>query len=84
MSNYRPCPISFLLLTLRSNSFQVGETLRMEFRYLDIRNSYLQHNLRLRSRFIMKMREFLCNQNGFIDVETPLLFRKTPGVCKSL
>ena len=67
-----------------SNSFQVGETLRMEFRYLDIRNTCLQHNLRLRSRLIMKMREFLCNKNGFVDVETPLLFRKTPGVCNSL
>ena len=76
--------LDFLLLNVISNPFQVGETLRMEFRYLDIRNNYLQQNLRLRSRFIMKMREFLCNQNGFIDVETPLLFRKTPGVCKSL
>ena len=62
--------------------FQINETVRMEYRYLDIRNKYLQHNLRLRSHMTMKMREFLCYKNGFVDVETPVLFRKTPGVCK--
>ena len=54
--------------------------LRMEYRYLDLRNKYLQYNLRLRSQITMKMREFLCYKNGFVDVETPVLFRRTPGV----
>lgn len=36
----------------------------MEYRYLDLRNKDLQRNLRLRSEMVMKMREFLCNQNG--------------------
>ncbi len=60
--------------------FQVNESLRMEYRYLDIRNTALQSNLRLRSKTLMKMREYLCNHHGFVDVETPTLFRRTPGV----
>ncbi|XP_064616568.1 aspartate--tRNA ligase, mitochondrial-like [Liolophura sinensis] len=61
---------------------KVKEALRMEYRYLDLRNKDLQRNLRLRSEMVMKMREFLCNQNGFVDVETPTLFRQTPGGAK--
>lgn len=56
------------------------ENLRMEFRYIDLRYEDMQRNLRLRSSVLMKMREYLCNQAGFVEVETPTLFRKTPGV----
>lgn len=59
---------------------QNKESIRMEYRYLDIRSKQMQNNLRLRSSVIMKMREFLSNQHGFVDVETPTLFRRTPGV----
>uniref|UniRef100_A0A8B9H9L1 Aspartyl-tRNA synthetase 2, mitochondrial n=1 Tax=Astyanax mexicanus TaxID=7994 RepID=A0A8B9H9L1_ASTMX len=38
-----------------------SEALRMQYRYLDLRSSQLQYNLRLRSRLVMKMREYLCN-----------------------
>ncbi|KAJ6649972.1 Aspartate--tRNA ligase, mitochondrial [Pseudolycoriella hygida] len=55
------------------------ENLRMEFRYIDLRFDNMQRNLRLRSNVLMKMREYLCNQAGFVEVETPTLFRKTPG-----
>ncbi|ELU14533.1 hypothetical protein CAPTEDRAFT_155791 [Capitella teleta] len=58
---------------------KVKETLRMEYRYLDLRHSILQRNLQVRSDFCFKAREFLCKNNGFVDVETPALFRKTPG-----
>ncbi|XP_046547674.1 aspartate--tRNA ligase, mitochondrial-like [Haliotis rubra] len=58
---------------------QVSEALSMRYRYLDIRRPTMQRNLRLRSAMIMKMREFMCNQHGFVDVETPTLFRRTPG-----
>ncbi|KAG9461901.1 hypothetical protein GDO78_015442 [Eleutherodactylus coqui] len=54
----------------------------MQYRYLDIRSAQLQYNLRLRSRMVMKMREYLCNQHGFVDVETPTLFKRTPGGAK--
>lgn len=36
----------------------------MQYRYLDLRSSQMQRNLRLRSQLVMKMREFLCNVHG--------------------
>ncbi|KAF7645844.1 hypothetical protein LDENG_00197400, partial [Lucifuga dentata] len=59
-----------------------SESLRMQYRYLDLRSSQMQQNLRLRSQLVMKMREFLCNKHGFVDVETPTLFKRTPGGAK--
>ncbi|NWQ64798.1 SYDM protein, partial [Neopipo cinnamomea] len=59
-----------------------SEALRMQYRYLDLRSFQLQHNLRLRSRVVMRMREYLCNLHGFVDVETPTLFKRTPGGAK--
>lgn len=55
------------------------ENLRLEYRYLDLRFSDMQKNLRTRSKVLMKMREYLINICGFIEVETPTLFRRTPG-----
>nr|XP_003219892.1 PREDICTED: aspartate--tRNA ligase, mitochondrial [Anolis carolinensis] len=59
-----------------------NEALRMQYRYLDMRSAQMQYNLRLRSQMVMKMREYLCNYYGFVDVETPTLFKKTPGGAK--
>ncbi|XP_023253998.1 aspartate--tRNA ligase, mitochondrial [Seriola lalandi dorsalis] len=59
-----------------------SESLRMQYRYLDLRSSQMQKNLRLRSELVMKMREYLCNVHGFVDVETPTLFKRTPGGAK--
>lgn len=36
----------------------------MQYRYLDLRSFQLQYNLRLRSRVVMRMREYLCNLHG--------------------
>nr|XP_019831531.1 PREDICTED: aspartate--tRNA ligase, mitochondrial-like [Bos indicus] len=58
------------------------ETLRLQYRYLDLRSAQMQYNLRLRSQMVMKMREYLCNLHGFVDVETPTLFKRTPGGAK--
>nr|XP_022341402.1 aspartate--tRNA ligase, mitochondrial-like [Crassostrea virginica]XP_022341403.1 aspartate--tRNA ligase, mitochondrial-like [Crassostrea virginica] len=57
---------------------ETNEMRRMQYRYLDLRNEQLQLNLRLRSAMVMRMREFLHGQ-GFVDVDTPTLFRRTPG-----
>lgn len=56
------------------------ETLRLQHRYIDLRFPDMQKNLRFRSKILMKMREFLINRAGFVEVETPTLFRRTPGV----
>uniref|UniRef100_A0A670Y466 Aspartyl-tRNA synthetase 2, mitochondrial n=1 Tax=Pseudonaja textilis TaxID=8673 RepID=A0A670Y466_PSETE len=58
------------------------EALRMQYRYLDLRSIQMQYNLRLRSQVVMRMREYLCNCYDFVDVETPTLFKKTPGGAK--
>ncbi|KAF7253070.1 hypothetical protein EG68_08373 [Paragonimus skrjabini miyazakii] len=56
-----------------------NEFLRLQYRYLDLRSEVLQRNLRFRSTFILTIRQFLCLSYGFLEVETPYLFRKTPG-----
>ena len=57
----------------------VNEKLRLNHRYIDLRNPKMQYNLRLRSQVIMKMRQFL-HDFGFVEVETPTMFKRTPGV----
>lgn len=57
----------------------VKEELRMRYRYIDLRSKLMQHNLRLRSELLLNTRKFLCEKHGFVDVETPTLFRRTPG-----
>lgn len=55
------------------------ESQQMKYRYLSLRYPEMQRNLRLRSSLIMKMREFLINECSFVDIETPTLFKSTPG-----
>ena len=55
----------------------VSEELRLRNRCLELRSDRLQRNLRLRARFIRHLREFL-DDNGFCDVETPILAKSTP------
>jgi aspartyl-tRNA synthetase len=55
----------------------VGEELRLKYRYLDLRRQSLQKNLFLRHRVCMAAREYL-SQNGFLEIETPVLTKSTP------
>ena len=55
----------------------LSETVRLEHRILDLRRDAMQKNLRLRHRAAKAARAFL-DAHGFIDIETPVLYKSTP------
>ena len=55
----------------------VGEDVRLHYRYIDLRRQEMQHNLRFRSKVTTFIRNFM-DREGFIDIETPILTRATP------
>ena len=55
----------------------IGEETRLEYRYLDLRSERMQKNLRMRSDFVRRVREFLFKKS-FTEIETPLLTESTP------
>ncbi len=54
-----------------------GDDLRMKYRYLDLRRSIVRKNLELRHKFAFEVRRYL-DQQGFLEVETPVLVNSTP------
>jgi len=54
-----------------------SEDTRLKYRYLDLRRSALQHNIRMRAKAVAKIREYF-DDRGFIEIETPILLKSTP------
>ena len=68
----RSTPLPFQL-----DEENVDETLRLRYRWLDLRREKLQRNLRLRAQMVGIIRRHM-EAAGFLDIQTPLLYKSTP------
>ena len=73
----------YLFSTAKTPAFQIedrveaSEAIRLQYRYLDLRRPQLKNNILARHRATMAIRNYL-DQNGFVDIETPVLTKSTP------
>jgi aspartyl-tRNA synthetase len=56
---------------------KIDETARMRYRYLDLRRPQMQENIVLRHKVVKFIRDYL-DERGFVEIETPILFKTTP------
>lgn len=72
LSSAKPLPIP-----VSDNNENINEMLRLKYRYLDLRSSRLQGFLKLRHELNQLVRKTL-SENGFYEIETPILYKSTP------
>ncbi len=66
-------PLPFII----NKDEDTAEAVRLKYLYLDLRRERMQNNIILRHKVVQFIREYL-NSRGFLDIETPLLFKTTP------
>lgn len=62
---------------ITEDTTDINEQTRLEYRYLDLRNQRMHENIKLRSEFVQRCRNFLFDKK-FTEIETPLLTKSTP------
>lgn len=70
-------PSDAMPFDISGNTIGIDESVRAEYRYLDLRSERMQKNMRVRSEFIRRCCEYLFSKE-FIEIETPLLTESTP------
>ena len=70
-------PSDAMPFDISSDTSGIDESVRAEYRYLDLRSARMQKNMRVRSEFIRRCREYLFSKD-FTEIETPLLTESTP------
>ena len=66
-----------LPLSIEGDGYDIGEEIRMKYRYLDLRRGRLKNNLIMRHKVIKFIRDFM-DQESFAEIETPILTKSTP------
>jgi aspartyl-tRNA synthetase len=66
-----------LPLSIDADGYEIGEDVRMKYRYLDLRRKRLKKNLIVRHRVIKFIRDFM-DKESFAEIETPILTKSTP------